>query len=478
MAARFRGLALTFDDILLEPSASSVIPSEVKVSTNLTKKIKLNVPLISAAMDTVTESSMAISMAKMGGIGVIHRNLTIDDQAGQVRKVKRSESGVITDPITLSPQATLEEANMLMSEHNISGIPVVNDHRLKGIVTERDLRLETNLSKKVEEVMTKSQVITTKVGTTLPQAEKILKKYKIEKLPVVDKKGQLKGLITWKDLSKIKMYPAASKDENGRFLVAAAIGVGNDMLQRSTALVAAGVDILIVDTSHAHHKNILKAVPLLRKAFPNKELIVGNVATASATAALIKLGADAVKVGIGSGSICTTRDVAAVGVPQFTAILECSKAAKNSRVPMIADGGIVFPADIVKALAAGASSVMLGSLLAGTDEAPGDIIISSDGRRYKKYRGMGSYEAIKVRGNDRYFQKEVPEGVSGKVPYKGSVSGVVKKLVASLRTAMGYYGANEIHDLCNTQYWQITGAGLKESHPHTVITDADEETFH
>lgn len=478
MAARFRGLALTFDDILLEPAASSVLPSEVKISVQATKKIKLHIPIVSAAMDTVTESEMAIGIARAGGIGVIHRNLSIEEQVKEVQRVKRSESGIIKEPITLKPDATLEEAKVLMSQYNISGIPVVNDERLRGIITQRDLRLETNLTKKVSEVMTSENVTTAKTGTTLSQAERILKKRKVEKLPIVDSKGILKGLITWKDLSKIKSFPTASKDRFGRFLAAAAIGAGDDSLKRAAALVNAGVDILVVDTSHAHHKTVLNVVPLLKKAFPKTQIIVGNVATGQATKDLIRRGADAVKVGIGSGSICTTRDVAGVGVPQFTAISECAKAAKASKVPVIADGGMVYPADIVKALSAGASCVMLGSMLAGTDEAPGDIIISGDGRRYKKYRGMGSYEAIKVRGHDRYFQKEVPEGVSGKVPYKGSVSKVVKKLVASLRTAMGYYGAKEIHDLWNVSYWQVTGAGMKESHPHTVITDAEEETFH
>lgn len=478
MAVRFRGLALTFDDILLEPAPSAVLPSEVKISTQITKKIKINVPIISAAMDTVTESSMAIEMARQGALGVIHRNLSIEGQVEEVKRVKRSESGIIRDPVTLKPTATLEEAKVLMNQYHISGIPVVNDDRLKGIVTERDLRLETNLSKKVGEVMTSKDVVTAKVGTTLSQAEKILKNQKIEKLPIVDSKGVLKGLITWKDLSKIKSYPAASKDNSGRFLVAAAVGAGEDSLKRAAALVNAGSDILVVDTSHAHHKNVLKAIPLLKKAFPQTQVIVGNVATAQATKDLIRAGADAVKVGIGSGSICTTRDVAGVGVPQFTAIMECAKTARESKIPIIADGGIVYPADIAKALAAGADAVMLGSILAGSDEAPGDIIISGDGRRYKRYRGMGSYEAIKVRGHDRYFQKEIPEGVSARVPYKGAVANVLKKLIGSLRTAMGYYGAAEIKDLWQVKYWQVTGAGMKESHPHTVITDAEEETFH
>ncbi len=478
MANRFRGLALTFDDILLEPASSAVIPSEVKISTQFTKKIKINIPIVSAAMDTVTQSPMAIDLARHGGIGVIHRNLSDQDQVEEVKKIKRSESGVIRDPITLKPEATLEEAKVLMNQYHISGIIVVNGERLTGIITERDLRLETNFSKKIREVMTAKNIITAKTGITLSQAEKILKEQKVEKLPIVDNKGMLKGLITWKDLAKIKAFPLASKDERGRFLAAAAIGTGEGFLKRAAALVNAGVDIFVVDTSHAHHRNVLKVIPLLKKAFPRIQLIVGNVATAAATRDLIKMGADAIKVGIGSGSICSTRDVAGVGVPQFTAILECAKVAKATKTPIIADGGIVYPADIAKALVAGASSVMLGSMLAGTDEAPGEVIISADGRRYKKYRGMGSYEAVKMRGHDRYFQKEVPEGISGKVSYKGPVAKVIKKLTASLRTAMGYYGAKEIKDLWNTHYWQITGAGMKESHPHNVIIDAEEETFH
>ncbi len=477
MAVRFHGLALTYDDILLEPALSSVLPHDVKISTRLTKKIKINTPILAAPMDTVTEAGMAIALARLGGIGVIHRNLSVKYQADQVKRVKRSESGIIREPITLTPSATLEEAKLLMGQHNISGIPVVNNHRLKGIITERDLRLETNLSKKVSQVMTASGVITAKSGTTLASAEKILKKYKIEKLPIVDNKGLLKGLITWKDLSKIKAYPNASKDSSGRFLTAAATGVGKDSLQRTAALVSAGVDILVIEKAHGHHKHVLKAIPLIKKAFPKIQLIVGNVATPAATNDLIRAGADAVKVGIGCGSICSTRDVAGVGVPQFTAVLECAKAAKRSKIPIIADGGVVYPADIAKALAAGASCVMLGSMLAGTDEAPGDVIISVDGRRYKKYRGMGSYEAIKMRGHDRYFTTEVAEGVSGRVPYKGSVSRVVRKLIASLRTAMAYYGASEIKDLWSTNYRQVTSAGIKESHPHTVITDAEEDVF-
>jgi IMP dehydrogenase len=454
------------------------MPSEVRISTLLTKKLNINIPILSAAMDTVTEADMAIGLARLGGVGVIHRNLSLEDQVEEVRRVKRSESGIIKDPVTLSPTATLEEAKVLMNQYHISGIPIVNDERLKGIITERDLRLETNLSKKISEVMTSKDVVTAKVGTTLSQAEKILTKYKIEKLPIVDEKGSLKGLITWKDLSKIKSYPNASKDTSGRFLVAAAIGVGNDSLKRVAALVNAGADVLVIDKAHGHHKNVLKALPLLKKAFSNVQFIVGNIATAAATHDLIKRGADAVKVGVGCGSICSTRDVAGVGVPQFTAIAECARAAKMAKVPIIADGGIVYPADIAKSLAAGASSVMLGSMLAGTDEAPGDVIISADGRRYKKYRGMGSYEAIKMRGSSRYLQKEVAEGVSGKVPYKGSVSNVIKKLAASLRTAMSYYGSREIKDLWNVKYWQVTGAGMKESHPHTVIADSEEGMFH
>jgi IMP dehydrogenase len=478
MAGRFKGLALTFDDILLEPAASSVLPAEVKVSTNLTQKIKLNIPILSAAMDTVTGSSMAIALARLGGIGVIHRNLSIEEQVQEVRKVKRSESGMVSEPVTLPPEATLAEAKQLMSLHNISGIPIVNGNKLKGIITQRDLRLETDLKKRIGDTMTSKNLITANSDVTLEEAENLLKENKIEKLPIVDSVGNLKGLITWRDLSKLREYPLAVKDGRGRLLAAASIGVGEEMLQRATVLVKEGADILVIDTAHAHHKNVTKAVPILKKAFPKVQLIVGNIATKEAAVELIKRGADAIKVGIGAGSICTTRDVAGVGVPQFTAILECASVAKKYKIPVIADGGLVYPADIVKAIAAGASSVMLGSMIAGTDETPGDIMVTSDGRRYKKYRGMGSYEALQARSNDRYFSKEVPEGISAKVPYKGLVSSVIKKLVASLRIGMGYYGASKIEDLWKTKYSQVTTAGQRESHPHDVIADIEEETFH
>jgi len=473
MAARFKGLALTFDDILLEPAKSDVVPSEVGLETQLTKKIKIKIPIISAASDTVTAAPMAIAMARAGGLGVIHRNLSIDDQANQVRLVKRSESSLIQEPVTLSPQSSLQEALDVMQTHNISGVPVVNENHLKGIITSRDLRLEETLTKKVSEVMTKENIVTAKIGTSLNQAEKLLKKYKIEKLPIVDKEGRLRGLITWKDLTKGKEFPVAVKDKFGRLMVAAAIGVGEDMLSRASALVKEGVDILVIDTAHGHHKNVLKALPFLKKAFPKVEIIAGNIATAQAAEDLIKKGADAIKIGVGSGSICTTRDVAAVGVPQFTAVLECSKIANKYKVPLVADGGIVYPADIVKALAGGASTVMLGNMIAGTDEAPGEVIVSSDGRQFKTYRGMGSFESMKARGHDRYFQKEVAEGISAKVPYKGPVSSVLKKLSASLKTAMGYYGAKKIDALWSVRYWQVTSAGVRESHPHSVIMELD-----
>jgi len=475
MADRFKGLALTFDDVLLEPRISDVSPSQVKVSSQLTKKIKINIPIISAAMDTVTESAMAIALARFGGIGVIHRNFTIEEQAAEVRKVKRSESELIEEPLTISPEASLEEAKKLIEESGVSGILVVNNHRLKGILTQRDMWFEDDLTKKVKDAMTKDNLITTKAGTTLEEAEEILKKYKIEKLPVLDKNGVLKGLITWKDLNKRRQFPNACKDKKGRLRVAAAVGVSEEMALRAAALVKEGVDILVIDKAHGHHKNVLVAIPFLKKAFPGVEVIAGNTATAEAAVDLIKKGADAVKVGVGCGSICTTRDVAGVGVPQFSAILECAAAAKRYKVPTIADGGIVYPADLVKSLAVGANCVMLGNMLAGTDEAPGDIIITSEGRRYKKYRGMGSYEAMKARSHDRYFQKEVPEGISGKVSYKGAVSKVIKKLVDSLKTAMSYYGAREVSDLRSVSYRQITPAGLRESHPHTVMIEPEEE---
>jgi IMP dehydrogenase len=478
MADRFRGLALTFDDILLEPAKSAVSPREVKAVSLVTQKIKINIPIISAAMDTVTEGGMAIALARLGGLGVIHRNFSIEEQAKEVRRVKRSESWIVNEPITLPSEASIAAAKELMGIHGISGIPIVNNRRLKGIVTQRDLWLETDLNKKVSEVMTSEGLVTARVGIGLEKAEKILQKKKIEKLPIVDVEGNLKGLITWRDLVKIREYPNASKDDKGRLLVGAAVGAGDEMLPRAAALVREEVDILVIDTAHAHHKNILDAVPVLKKAFPAVQLIVGNIATLQATADLIKRGADAIKVGIGAGSVCTTRDVAGVGVPQFTAILECARIARRQKVPLIADGGIVYPADIVKALAAGANCVMLGNMLAGTDEAPGDLMISGDGRRYKKYRGMGSLEAIKARGTDRYFSKEVPEGISAKVPFKGPVASVVKKLLASFRTACGYYGAASIEDLWKVKYRQITSAGQRESHPHSIVTDEEEEAFH
>ena len=478
MAARFRGLALTFDDILLEPGRSSSLPAQVKIATFLTKKIKINIPIVSAAMDTLTESEMAIALARAGGIGVIHRNLAIEEQAAEVRKIKRSESGVVNHPLTLSPEATIAQAKELMSNHNISGIPVVNSRSLKGILTQRDLRLETNLNKKVGEVMTSEALVTAKEGVGLAEAEKLLKEHKIEKLPLVDSHGYLTGLITWRDLSKMKEYPLAAKDIKGRLLAAASLGASEETLLRATALVKEEVDILVIDTAHGHHSNVLNTLRLLKKAFPKVEIVVGNIATAAAAKDLIKAGADAIKVGIGSGSICTTRDIAGVGVPQFTAILECAAAAKRSKVPVIADGGMVYPGDIAKALAAGASSVMLGNMLSGTEESPGEILITSDGRRYKRYRGMGSYEAMKKRGTDRYFSKEVSEGIAAKVPFKGPVNGVVKKLVSSLRTAMGYYGAKNIQDLWKVNFWQVTTAGQRESHPHSVMMDSEEEVFH
>lgn len=473
MAARFRGLALTFDDVILEPQKSEVAPSEIKIETQLTKNIKINTPIISAASDTVTESSMAIAMARMGGIGVIHRNLSIEEQTEQVRLVKRSESSLIRDPVTLRPEDSLQEALEVMNTYNISGVPVVNDSRLKGIITGRDLRLENNLTKRVTDVMTKNDLVTAEAGTTLDQAEAIFKKHKIEKLPIVDKEGRLKGLITWKDLNKRKQFPLAVKDKLGRLIVAAAIGVGEDMLKRASALSTEGVDIFVIDTAHGHHKNVIKSIPLLKKSFPKIQIIAGNIATATAAEVLIRKGADAIKIGVGSGSICTTREVTGVGVPQFTAILECAKVANRRKVPTIADGGLVYPGDIVKSLSAGASCVMLGNMLAGTDETPGDVIIESDGKRFKRYRGMGSFEAIKVRGHDRYFQKGVLEGVSAKVSYKGSVTDVLKKLSLSLKTAMGYYGAKRIQDLWKVAYWQVTSAGVREGHPHSIIMDSD-----
>ncbi len=468
--------ALTFDDILLMPSFSDVLPNETNTETWLTNTIKLNIPLLSAAMDTVTEADTAISMAREGGIGIIHRNMSIESQAMEVNKVKKSESGMILDPVTVEPDQKISEVLELMARYKISGVPVVKNGKLVGIVTNRDLRFEENLDIKVSEVMTTENLVTAPVGITLEESKKLLQKNRIEKLLVVDDSGNLKGLITIKDIMKIIKYPNSCKDEFGRLRVGAAVGVGPDMLDRASALVEANVDVLVVDSAHGHSKNVLEAVKTLKKKFPELPIIAGNVATDEGTVALIRAGADAVKVGVGPGSICTTRIVAGVGVPQATAIMECSKAASEYNIPIIADGGIKYSGDITKAIACGAHCVMIGSLFAGTDESPGETILYQ-GRSYKAYRGMGSLGAMKEGSCDRYFQegvremsKLVPEGIEGMVPYRGPLSAIVHQLIGGLKAGMGYLGCKTIDELrTKANIIRITAAGFKESHVHDVI---------
>lgn len=469
---KFGKQGLTFDDVLLIPAHSEVLPREVDVTTHLTEKIKLNIPIMSAGMDTVTESSMAIAMAREGGIGVIHKNMSIEEQAREVDKVKRSEHGVIVDPIYLSPDNTLSDADDLMSKYKISGVPVTVDGRLVGIITNRDMRFETDLSKPISEIMTKDGLVTAPENTSLKEAKAILQKHRIEKLPLVDDKGNLKGLITIKDIEKARKYPNSAKDGNGRLLAAAAVGVTADVVERVKALLKAKADVIVIDTAHGHSEGVLKTIRMLRDTFPDLQLIAGNVATAAATEALIDAGASAVKVGIGPGSICTTRIIAGIGVPQITAIYDCARAAAKHGIPIIADGGIQYSGDIAKAIGAGASCVMLGNLLAGTEESPGETILY-EGRSYKSYRGMGSLGAMAAGSKDRYFQenakKLVPEGIEGRIPYRGHVSDVVFQLIGGLRASMGYCGAPDIQAMINTtQFIQITNAGLRESHPHDV----------
>ena len=465
---------LTFDDVLLIPAESHVTPDMVKLQTKLTNKITLNIPLMTAAMDTVTESEMAIAIAREGGIGVIHKNMTIEEQATEVDKVKRSENGVITNPFYLSPNHTVEDADKLMGKYKISGVPICEaDGTLVGILTNRDLRFMTDFSAKIADVMTpKSELVTAMAGTTLDDAKKILMKSKIEKLPLVDKNGKLTGLVTIKDIEKAVKYPNTARDSKDRLLCAAALGVTADVLDRAKALYDAGVDAFVLDSAHGHSKNILANVSKVKNAFPDVELIAGNVATADATEALIKAGADAVKIGIGPGSICTTRVVAGIGVPQITAIYDSAERADKYGIPVIADGGIKYSGEIVKALAAGGSVVMVGSLVAGCDEAPGETEIWQ-GRQFKVYRGMGSLGAMNHGSADRYFQKGskkfVPEGVEGRVPYKGSLSDTVFQMMGGLRSGMGYVGCHTIAELRDkAQFIRITGAGLIESHPHDV----------
>ncbi len=467
--------ALTFDDVLLLPGYSEVLPSEVNLSTEIAPGIRLNIPILSAAMDTVTEARMAIALAREGGLGVIHRNMTVEAQAAEVDKVKRSESGMIVDPITLPPTATIADAERIMSTYRISGVPITENGKLVGILTNRDIRFvePEDFDRPVSEFMTSRNLITAPMGTTLEEAKRILQEHRIEKLPLVDENGYLKGLITVKDIQKKRQYPLAATDELKRLLVGAAIGTGPKALERADALVRAGVDVLVVDTAHGHSKNVIETVRRLRELFPKTPVIAGNVATPEGTLALIEAGAHAVKVGIGAGSICTTRVISGVGVPQVTAVWECAQAARPYKVPVIADGGIKYSGDIVKALAAGASAVMLGSLLAGLDESPGEIVLYQ-GERFKNYRGMGSLGAMKGPGRDRYAQgaegKLVPEGVEGYIPYKGRLHDFVFQIVGGVRSGMGYVGARTIPELWEkARFRRITHAGLIESHPHGVL---------
>ncbi len=466
------GEGITFDDVLLVPSYSEVTPNMVDVSTYLTKRIKLNVPLMSAGMDTVTESAMAIAMARQGGIGIIHKNMSIEEQADEVDKVKRSENGVITDPFFLSPEHSLKDADELMGKFKISGVPITEGKKLVGIITNRDLKFQTDYSKKIKECMTSEGLITAEEGVTLDEAKEILASSKKEKLPVVDKNGNLKGLITIKDIEKQIKYPNSAKDSQGRLFCGAAIGITANFLERAQALVKAHVDCVVLDSAHGHSKNVISVLKEVKAAFPGLDVIVGNVATGEAVRDLIEAGADAVKVGIGPGSICTTRVVAGIGVPQITAIMNCYEAAKGSGIPIIADGGIKYSGDISKAIAAGGSVVMMGSMFAGCDEAPGSFELYQ-GRKYKVYRGMGSISAMNKGSSDRYFQegakKLVPEGVEGRVAYKGRLEDTVYQLVGGLRSGMGYCGCSTIKDLQErAEFMKISAASLKESHPHDI----------
>ncbi|MHA7967604.1 IMP dehydrogenase [Paenibacillus sp. CAU 1782] len=470
---KFAKEGLTFDDVLLVPRKSEVLPREVSVSTRLSAGIKLNIPLISAGMDTVTEAALAIAIAREGGIGIIHKNMSIAQQAEEVDRVKRSESGVITNPFSLTANHHVYDAEELMGKYRISGVPIVDeDKKLVGILTNRDLRFVHDYSIKISDVMTRDNLVTAPVGTTLQEAEGILQRHKIEKLPLVDEENTLKGLITIKDIEKAIQFPNAAKDTHGRLLCGAAVGISKDTADRAAALVQAGIDVLVVDSAHGHHINILEAVRSLRASYPDLTIIAGNVATGEATRDLIEAGASVVKVGIGPGSICTTRVIAGIGVPQITAIYDCATVAREYNVPIIADGGIKYSGDITKAIAAGASAIMIGSLFAGTAESPGETEIFQ-GRSFKVYRGMGSLGAMKEGSKDRYFQenenKLVPEGIEGRVPYKGPLADAVHQLLGGLRSGMGYCGANNLDELRNdTQFVRITGAGLRESHPHDV----------
>ncbi len=476
--------ALTFDDVLLVPAHSEVLPREVDISTQLTTDIRINVPIVSAAMDTVTEFKLAIAIARQGGMGMIHKNMSIVDQAEQVRMVKRSESGMIIDPVTLTHDALVSDAHELMRKHKIGGIPIIDPNKkLIGILTNRDLRFETRIDKPVKELMTSENLVTTSIGTTLKQAKEILQKNKIEKLPVIDDNGVLVGLITFKDIMKVQNYPNACKDTYGRLVVGAAVGVTHDILERVEHLVKVDVDVICIDTAHGHSQGVLNSVKNVRKHFPDLQIIGGNVATGAGALALVDAGVNGVKVGVGPGSICTTRIVAGVGVPQLSAILYAAEAIKHTGVPIIGDGGIRFTGDIAKAIAAGADTIMAGSLFAGVEEAPGETIIF-DGRKFKTYRGMGSIGAMKIGSKDRYFQdveddikKLVPEGIEGRVPFKGNLSEIMVQYTGGLRAGMGYCGAGTIKDLQGASFVKITGAGIVESHPHDVIITKESPNY-
>ena len=469
---KFVKMGLTFDDVLLIPAESNVLPADIDLHTRLTRKITLNIPVVSAAMDTVTESRMAIALAREGGLGIIHKNMSIGAQAEQVDMVKRSENGVITNPFFLGPGHTLAEADELMAKYRISGVPICDNGKLIGIITNRDMKFETDMSQLIDNVMTKDNLVTAPEGTTLQEAREILRRHKIEKLPIVDSENHLKGLITIKDIDKAQVYPNSARDEKGRLMVGAAIGVTADVLDRVAALVEAGADVLCLDSAHGHSQNILNCVKRIKSLYPDVQLIAGNVATAEGTRALIEAGADCVKIGIGPGSICTTRVVAGIGVPQITAVYDAARVATEYDVPIIADGGIKFSGDIAKAIAAGGNVVMLGSLLAGCEESPGDTEVYQ-GRQFKVYRGMGSLGAMACGSKDRYFQqnnkKLVPEGVEGRVPYKGPVADTIYQMMGGLKAGMGYCGCGTIDELrTKAQFTQITAAGLRESHPHDI----------
>jgi IMP dehydrogenase len=472
MSDRFAKEGLTFDDVLLVPGHSQILPKDVDVTTQLTRNIKLGIPIMSAGMDTVTETRMAIAVAREGGIGIIHKNMSIEEQARMVDRVKRSEHGIITDPFSLAPNNKIKDALDIMEHYHISGVPVTEEGKLVGIITNRDIRFETNFDQPIKNVMTSRSLVTAPVGTSMGDAMEILRQHKIEKLPLVDETNKLMGLITIKDIEKTYKYPNSAKDGRGRLLVGAAVGVGHDTFDRVQALIKAGVDVLVVDTAHGHNQDVIDMVADIKQHFPNTELIAGNVATGEATEALIKAGADAVKVGIGAGSICTTRVVAGIGVPQITAVVDCVEVARKYGIPIISDGGVKHSGDIAKAIASGADVVMLGNLLAGTEESPGEVVILQ-GRSYKVYRGMGSVDAMQQGSSDRYFQegaaKLVPEGIEGRVPYKGYVSETIFQLVGGLKAGMGYCGVGNLADMkTRTKFVRITNAGLIESHPHDI----------